>query len=72
MEMWPQEGIGGVSERRVEDLWARGGNWVGRESLGGGGGGQGKDGVEGGKKQGEEEGREGDRVGWKCKCGREY
>ncbi|KAG4410703.1 hypothetical protein IFR04_016157, partial [Cadophora malorum] len=21
MEMWPQEGIGGVSERRVEDLW---------------------------------------------------
>lgn len=71
-----------MSERRVEDLWARGGNWVGRESLGEWGGreeggeekavggrGKAKEKVEDGK---EGIGGEGDRVGWKCKCGREY
>lgn len=35
LQMWPQEGFGGVSEARVEALWGRGGNWVRRGDLGG-------------------------------------
>ncbi|KAH9216011.1 hypothetical protein DL95DRAFT_498893 [Leptodontidium sp. 2 PMI_412] len=35
LQMWPQEGFGGVNEARVEALWGRGGNWVRRGDLGG-------------------------------------
>ncbi|KAK0125491.1 hypothetical protein ONS95_000502 [Cadophora gregata] len=82
LQMWPQEESGSVSERRMEALWAKGGNWVGRESLGpwGGGGrdGDGNKGVLGSgrdkdeREEGNGQGGNGDRVGWKCECGREY
>ncbi|PVH89582.1 hypothetical protein DL98DRAFT_579371 [Cadophora sp. DSE1049] len=77
LQMWPQEGFGSICERRVEALWARGGVWVLRESLGEWGGGDGEGEVNVQERIGKEEGEngkvnEGDRKGWKCKCGREY